>query len=98
MSAGSERFRHGSNRRLARTVCSRICASLVSQSGFIGQSLMGSLSVSLLSAKTPGACRPPKGPKRRICYIPFIGIQKKFWGEPKDSDDKYSSQILDDVI
>jgi len=41
---------------------------------------------------------PPKGPKRRICYIPFIGIQKKFWGEPKDSDDKYSSQILDDVI
>jgi ribosomal protein S18 acetylase RimI-like enzyme len=43
---------------------------------------------------------PPKGPKHWINYIPYIGVQKKFQGEPTDAarDDKFAYQILDDLI
>jgi ribosomal protein S18 acetylase RimI-like enzyme len=42
----------------------------------------------------------PKGPKHRISYIPFIGVEARFQGEPRDvaRDDKYAYQILDDLI
>lgn len=43
---------------------------------------------------------PPKGPKHRISYIPFIGVRREFHGEPKDAarEDKFAYQILDDLI
>jgi ribosomal protein S18 acetylase RimI-like enzyme len=42
----------------------------------------------------------PKGEKRLISVIPFIGVQEHFQGEPADAerDDKFAYQILDELI
>jgi hypothetical protein len=42
----------------------------------------------------------PERSKLLISYIPFIGIQHAFQGEPRDAarDDKFAYQILDDLI
>jgi hypothetical protein len=42
----------------------------------------------------------PRGPRRLINLIPFIGVQQRFQGEPRDAqrDDRFAYQILDDLI
>jgi hypothetical protein len=43
---------------------------------------------------------PPNGKKQKINYIPYMGIQKSFWGQPKtgNKNDQFSYQIIDDII
>jgi ribosomal protein S18 acetylase RimI-like enzyme len=43
---------------------------------------------------------PPKGKKQKISYIPYMGIDRNFRGEPKggNKNDQYAYQILDDII
>jgi hypothetical protein len=42
----------------------------------------------------------PKGEKKSIAVIPWVAIQKDFWGQPKgvDPQDRYSAIIIDDLI
>lgn len=39
-------------------------------------------------------------PRRTISLIPWVAVQKKFWGKPEgaDENDRFSVQIMDDLI
>ena len=43
---------------------------------------------------------PPNGKRIEISVIPWMAIQKQFWGCPADADaaDKYSAYLMDDAI
>ena len=43
---------------------------------------------------------PPNGRRTEISVIPWMAIQKQFWGCPADADvaEKYSAYLMDDVI
>ena len=41
---------------------------------------------------------PPDGPKRRLLYIPQLGIDVQFHGKPEDPNWRFSNQIMEHLI